>query len=83
MVPPKDFDFNNLESLWADTGKIDKNKKDVVYTPIITHENTGNYNNKDINLKLMEDMEFSMTKFDKVNKGLLNRNINCYMNVTL
>jgi len=40
-------------------------------------------NNQDINLKLTEDLQFSMTHFDKVNKGLANQNINCFMNVCL
>ncbi len=35
VVPPKDFDLNNLESLWSDTGKIDKSKKTKVYEPIL------------------------------------------------
>lgn len=34
-------------------------------------------------MKLTETLPFSMTNFDKVNKGLANANINCYMNVTL
>lgn len=83
MVPPKDFDFNNLESLWADTGKIDKNKKEMIYKPLIVKSGGNKLNNLDINLKLTETLPFSMTNFDKVNKGLANANINCYMNVTL
>lgn len=83
VVPPKDFDFNNLESLWADSGKIDKNKKEMVYTPLIVKTGGNKLNNLDINLKLTETLPFSMTNFDKVNKGLANANINCYMNVTL
>jgi ubiquitin C-terminal hydrolase len=72
-----------LESLWKDTGKIDKNKKEVIYTPLIVKTGGIKLNNLDINLKLTEDLFFSMTNFDKVNKGLANQNINCYMNVTL
>ena len=34
-------------------------------------------------MKLTGDLEFSMTNFDKVNKGLANKNINCFMNVCL
>tara|TARA_B110000285_G_scaffold214893_1_gene260748 strand:- start:123 stop:341 length:219 start_codon:yes stop_codon:yes gene_type:complete len=72
-----------LESLWADTGKIDKNKKEMIYEPIITKSGGKELNNMDINLKLTETIPFSMTHFDKVNKGLANQNINCFMNVTL
>lgn len=43
----------------------------------------GKYYNMDVNLNLTEDLKFSMTSFDKVNKGLMNANINCYMNVCL
>jgi ubiquitin C-terminal hydrolase len=55
----------------------------VVYAPIITKSGGNKLNNLDINLKLTETLPFSMTNFDKVNKGLANTNINCYMNVTL
>ena len=82
VIPPKDFDLNNLENLWTDTGKIDKNKKEVVYTPIITNKQKV-YSEVNINLKLLQDLEFSMTEFVKVNKGLANSNINCFMNVVL
>jgi ubiquitin C-terminal hydrolase len=34
-------------------------------------------------LKLTQDLSFSMTDFDKVNKGMTNSNINCFMNVCL
>lgn len=43
----------------------------------------GKYYNSDVKLKLTEELEFSMTEFDKVNKGLVNSNINCFMNVCL
>jgi len=40
--------------------------------------------NSDITLKLAQDINFSLTHFDKINKGLINSNqINCYMNVCL
>jgi len=55
----------------------------VVYAPIITKSGGNKLNNLDINLKLTETLPFSMTNFDKVNKGLANTHINCYMNVTL
>lgn len=55
----------------------------MVYAPIITKSGGNKLNNLDINLKLTETLPFSMTNFDKVNKGLANTNINCYMNVTL
>lgn len=39
---------------------------------------------QDVNLKLTEDLQFSMTNFDKLNKGCINTmQINCYMNVCL
>mmetsp|Transcript_33366 Transcript_33366/g.51174 ORF Transcript_33366/g.51174 Transcript_33366/m.51174 type:complete len:165 (+) Transcript_33366:604-1098(+) len=38
---------------------------------------------KEVFLYLMPDVKFSMFQFDKVNKGLVNSNINCYMNVCL
>ena len=34
VAPPKGFDLNNLESLWSNTGKTDKNKKTKVYESI-------------------------------------------------
>jgi hypothetical protein len=38
----------------------------------------------DIRLRLTHDLDFSMTQFDKVNKGFCNlKKINCFMNVTL
>lgn len=79
---PKDFDLNNLESFWQDTGKVDKNKvQNIKYAPV-------SYAPKKINkeatmLKLTDEIRFSMTDFDKTNKGLANSSINCYMNVCL
>ena len=55
----------------------------MIYEPIITNSKGKDFNNLDINLKLTETIPFSMTHFDKVNKGLANQNINCFMNVTL
>ena len=55
----------------------------MVYKPIILNSGGNELNNKDVNLKLMDGVQFSMTQFDKVNKGLANQNINCFMNVTL
>lgn len=55
----------------------------MVYKPLIVKSGGNKLNNLDINLKLTETLPFSMTNFDKVNKGLANANINCYMNVTL
>ena len=55
----------------------------MIYEPIITKSGGKELNNMDINLKLTETIPFSMTHFDKVNKGLANQNINCFMNVTL
>ena len=38
----------------------------------------------DVNLKLTDDVQFSMTHFSKPNKGFANRQqINCFMNVCL
>jgi len=34
IVPPKNFNLNNLENLWVEHGKVDKNKKKVVYEAI-------------------------------------------------
>ena len=46
-------------------------------------QDKGDYYNEDVNLNLTDDLQFSMTVFDKVDKGLMNTNINCYMNVNL
>ena len=75
--------MNDLENLWQENGKIDKNKKPtvVLYAPV--EKQTKQLNNRDINLKLTDEVKFSMTQFDKVNKGLANANINCFMNVSL
>jgi len=40
-------------------------------------------NASNIKLKLLKDLEFSMTDFDKVNKGMANSRNNCFMNVTM
>lgn len=72
--------MSNLESFWFSTGKVKKSA-----APKIVYEKVeqGKYYNMDVNLNLTEDLKFSMTSFDKVNKGLMNANINCYMNVCL
>ena len=44
----------------------------MIYEPIITNSKGKDFNNLDINLKLTETIPFSMTHFDKVNKGLAN-----------
>lgn len=46
---------------------------------------TGNQQrfNQDVTLRLTEELSFSMSLFDRVNKGLLNSSINCYLNVCL
>lgn len=76
-------DLNNLESFWQDTGK-NTNKMPAQITYAKAAPSTGKkLNNLDINLKLTEEIKFSMTNFDKVNKGLVNSNINCFMNVSL
>lgn len=36
-----------------------------------------------VDLKLTDELTFNMSNFDKVNKGLKNGSINCYMNVCL
>ena len=71
--------MGDLESLWISKGQI---KKDAA-PKIVYKVQTGSYYNQDVNLNLTEDIQFSMTNFDKVNKGLMNSNINCYMNVCL
>jgi len=85
VVPPKDFNLNNLENLWETSGKVDKNKKAVItYAALNENVNCKKLNNRqDINLKLTDKLIFSMSLFDKVNKGLANSNINCFMNVSL
>lgn len=37
----------------------------------------------DKQLKLLDDLEFSLSDFGKENKGLINSGINCFMNVAL
>ena len=82
VVPPKGFDLNNLENLWQENGKIDKNKKEnVMYAPITLEPKVPI--GVETRLKLTEEINFSMTNFDKVNKGLNNSSINCYMNTCL
>lgn len=75
-------DWSQLESFWQETGKNTK-KKPTVIKYVKTETGGAKLNNQDINLKLTEDLKFSMTHFDKVNKGLANSNINCFMNVCL
>lgn len=55
-MPPKDFDLNNLENLWVDSGKVDKNKKQKVYAPILLKNQSKKLNNQDINLSLTNDL---------------------------
>lgn len=81
-MPPKDFDLNNLESLWQANGKVDKNKKHV-FQAVRIDGPKPNVSSVDIKLKLLDDLEFSLTDFGKVNKGLHNQSINCFMNVSL
>ena len=81
VIPPKNFDLNNLESLWSDTGKIDKSKQTKVYEPILISDPLKKHSG--IQLKLTESVVFSMTEFCKTNKGLVNSSINCFMNVVL
>lgn len=83
VVPPKNFNLNNLENLWIEHGKIDLNKKQVVYEAIPTNTKKTTISSKDIRLKLLDDLEFSLTDFGKVNKGMANSSINCFMNVAL
>lgn len=85
-MPPKDFNLNDLENFWDTTGKKKKDECAAAAKKINitgTMPNLKKFNNRDINLKLTEDLKFSITQFDKVNKGLNNSNINCFMNVCL
>jgi hypothetical protein len=86
VLPPKDFNLNDLENFWDTTGKKKKDEGAAAAKKINitgTMPNLKKFNNRDINLKLTEDLKFSITRFDKVNKGLHNSNINCFMNVCL
>ena len=65
---PDDFKLGDLESLWMSAGQITK----AAPVKIVYKVEKGKYYNGDVNLKLTDDLEFSMTNFDKVNKGLMN-----------
>ena len=84
MWPPPDFNMNNLEDFWVKTGK--KKAEEVVKPDInlIAQQKQMKAKVQDVNLKLTEELQFSMTNFDKLNKGCINTmQINCYMNVCL
>jgi len=81
VIPPKDFDLNNLESLWTAHGKVDPNKKQNIKYEPITNLAPCKTSSVDIKLKLLDDLQFSLSDFGKENKGLVNSGINCFMNV--
>jgi ubiquitin C-terminal hydrolase len=67
----------------VEAGLKKESKQKVVYVESSNKNLSKKINGVNINLKLTEDLKFSMTTFDKVNKGLVNSSINCYMNVSL
>ena len=74
-----------MENFWAKSGK---KKVDEVgdAAKVIRQAETAKPKPVDLEavyLKLTDELSFSMTDFDKVNKGMRNSNINCYMNVCL
>lgn len=76
--------MNNLEEFWKEVGlKSKEEKQNIIYIEPPKAKLSKKINGVDIQLKLTEDLTFSMTTFDKVNKGLANSNINCFMNVCL
>ena len=59
-----------------------KKAKRVVVIQAAPNQNKRVQN--DVRLQLTHDVDFSMTRFDKVNKGFSNKQkINCFMNVCL
>jgi hypothetical protein len=87
----KDFDESQAKS-W---GSIDlnsvlakQNKKNKVVqakpTTVIIQKASESRIRPNINLKLTETVTFSITHFEKLNKGFLNASkVNCFMNVCL
>ena len=58
-------------------------KTDNVIIKYTKNENVEKRFNQDVTLHLTKELSFSMSLFDKVNKGLRNSSINCYMNVNI
>lgn len=75
-----------MEALWAKNGKKKVDEVGDAAKVIRLAELGQPKAVKDpeaVYLKLTDELSFSMTDFDKVNKGMRNSNINCYMNVCL
>lgn len=74
-------DISQLESFWQKTGQASKAENVIIKYDFIA--NPEKRFNQDVTLYLTKELSFSMSLFDKVNKGLMNSSINCYMNVNL
>jgi len=65
-------------------GEKNKNKKVVAKKTIVVTKEYENRVKNNVKLLLCDGVEFSMTLFDKVNKGFVNiSKVNCFMNVCL
>ena len=87
----KDFDPEKEAKSWntldleAAFGASQKGKKVVAKKTIVKTKDVNDHRVKnDVKLILCDGFEFSMTLFDKVNKGFVNNSkVNCFMNVCL
>ncbi len=83
FVPEENFSWDfDLEAA-ANKGKKKKKNAALSHVVVIKQNQTVNPINQRVKLKLKEDIEFSMTDMDKVNKGFTNSTNCCYMNVCL
>ena len=77
-------DLSQLENYWQATGQAPKAENVIIkYADPKDFKVISSFRNLVIDLKLTDELTFNMSRFDKVNKGLRNNSINCYMNVCL
>lgn len=87
---PRPFDPERDAKSWGaldlEAAVVKKNKRkglEAKKVVVLSHSNVGR-NKSDATMRLCDGVEFSMTKFDKPNKGFCNtQKINCFMNVCL
>jgi len=74
-----------LEAFWAKSGKkkVDEVGAGAKVIRLAEVMKPKPIDPEAVYLKLTDELSFSMTDFDKVNKGMINSNINCFMNVCL
>lgn len=84
FVPDENFCWElDLESTNKKKGKKNNNQVNSNMPVVIKSEPVVAVMETNVKLKIRDNIEFSMTHIDKVNKGLINTTNCCYMNVCL